>query len=61
MSVCLELSVDNGEQLLQQAAEDGHVPAMHAFGLQCDGHDEPKRWLREAAHEGTFQRCTTTD
>ena len=44
MSVCLESSVDNGE--LRQAAEDGHVPAMHALGSQCNNHDERSRWLR---------------
>ena len=60
MSVCLESSVDTEQDWLRQAAEDGHVPAMHAFALQCDRHDERQRFLREAAHEVTFRPCTTT-
>ena len=60
MSVCLESSVDNGEDWLRQAAEDGHVPAMHAFGLQCDGHDERSDGFERPLTKATFRPCTTT-
>ena len=52
MSNSLEVSADTEQEWLRQAAENGHAPAMHALGLQCEVLERRKRWLRDAAHEG---------
>ena len=57
MGTGLESSVRRKEPWLRPAAEDGHAPAMHAFALQCDSHQERRRWLRGAAHEDTSRPC----
>lgn len=50
--VIYEGDCEDRKTFLHRAAQDGHVPAMYHYALQCDDPAERRRWLRAAAHEG---------
>ena len=39
---------------LRLAAENGNVPAMYHYALECSEPEERKRWLRMAVEKGYF-------